>query len=43
MIGVNDIKVQERLLREEDLDLQKAIQICRAAEKVKEQSHEMNN
>ena len=36
-------KVQERLLRQEDLDLEKAIQICRPAEEVNEHSHEINN
>ena len=43
VIGINDKKVLERLLREKDLDLEKAIQICRADEEVKEQSHEINN
>ena len=43
MTGFNDKKVQERLLREEELDLEKAIQICTAAEEVKEQIHEINN
>ena len=41
--GVNSKKVQERLLREEDLDLNKAIQICRAAEEVKEQTQNISN
>ena len=43
VVGVNDKNVQERLLRKEDLDLEKAIQIYRAAEEVKEQNHEINN
>ena len=43
VVGVNDKKVQELLLREDYLDLEKAIQICRAAEEVKEQSHEINS
>ena len=43
VIGVNSKKVQERLLREEDLDLNKAIQICRAAEEVKEQTQNISN
>ena len=42
VIGVNSKKVQEKLLREEDLDLNKAIQICRAAEEVKEQSQDIS-
>ena len=43
VVGVNSKKVQERLLREKDLDLNKAIQICRAAEEVKEQSQDISN
>ena len=43
VIGVNSKKVQERLLREEDLELNKAIQICTAAEEVKEQSQDISN
>ena len=38
---MNNKQVQERLLREEDLDLDKAIQIGRAAEEVKEKTQEM--
>ena len=41
VVGVHDKKVQERLLRERDLSLEQAIQICRAAEQVKLQSKEM--
>ena len=33
--GVHDKKVQEGLLREPDLSLKQAIQICRAVEEVK--------
>ena len=43
VMGVNSKKVQERLFREEDLDLNKAIQICRAAEEVKEQTQDISN
>ena len=41
VIRVNDKTVKELLLREEDLE--KVIQICKAAEEIKEQSHEINN
>jgi hypothetical protein len=37
VIGCVDHRAQERLLREPDLTLQKALQICRAAEATKEQ------
>ena len=37
VIGIADKKVKERLLREYDLDLEKAIQICQAAETAKSQ------
>jgi len=37
VIGCVDHRVQERLLREPDLTLQKALQICRAAEATNEQ------
>ena len=40
-IGVSSRKVQERLLRETELSLGKAIQVCRAAENVKMQTKEM--
>ena len=41
VLGVNSKKVQERLLREAELSLEKAIQICRAAENVKMQAMEI--
>ena len=41
VLGVNTKKVQERLLREAELSLEKAIQICRAAENVKMQAKEI--
>ncbi|XP_070567222.1 uncharacterized protein [Ptychodera flava] len=34
--GINDSRLRERLLREADLDLEKCLQICRAAELSKE-------
>jgi hypothetical protein len=37
VINCPDIRLQERLLREPDLTLQKMLQICRAAESTKEQ------
>jgi len=37
VLGCNDVRLQERLLREPDLTLCKAINICRAAEATKEQ------
>jgi len=37
VLGCADIRVQERLLRESDLSLQKAIDICRAAEASRDQ------
>ena len=37
VIGCSDPRVQERLLREPDLSLKKALDICRAAEATKEQ------
>ena len=39
--GTKDKRVQERLFREPDLTLDKAIAICRAAEETKKQSEEM--
>ena len=39
--GTKDKRVQERLLREPDLTLDKVIAICRAAEETKKQSEEM--
>ena len=41
--GVRDTRVQERLLREPDLTLDKAMSICRAAEETKKQSEEMQS
>ena len=43
VLGVQDKKIQERLLRETDLSLDKAISICRAAEEVKVQTKEMQS
>ena len=40
---MNDKKIQERLLREEDLDLEKATQIVWAAEGAKEQTQEIGH
>ena len=37
MLGVADIRVKERLLRESDLTPEKALDICHAAEASKEQ------
>ena len=34
VIGIRDNKTQERLLRESDLGLDKALQICRASEEI---------
>ena len=41
VFGVEDIRVKERLLRESDLTLEKALDICHAAEASKEQMKEM--
>ena len=41
VLGVCGKKMQERLLREAELSLEKAIQICRAAENVKLQAREI--
>ncbi|KAK9754668.1 hypothetical protein QE152_g1110 [Popillia japonica] len=38
VIGIIDLRLQERLLRMEELDLQKAIDCCRAAEQSKKQA-----
>ena len=40
--GIRDDRVRVRLLREQDLDLQKAITICRASETTNETLKEMN-
>jgi hypothetical protein len=37
VLGCPDVRLQERLLRENDLTLTKTLQICRAAEATKEQ------
>ena len=41
VIGICDKKTQERLLREYELSLEKALQICRATEEIKIQTDEM--
>ena len=38
VVGINDPKLRERLLRETDLTLEKAIKLCRITEQSKEQS-----
>ena len=38
VVGINDLKLRERLLREMDLTLEKAIKLCRITEQSKEQS-----
>ena len=40
--GIRDSRVRDRLLREQDLDLQKAITTCRAAERTSETIKELN-
>ena len=39
--GVNDARLTERLLRISDLDLNKALEVCRAAEASQEQLHDI--
>ena len=41
MAGIKDAKLRERLLRETDLSLDKAISICRASEATKKQVEKM--
>ena len=41
MCGVNDAHLTERLLRISDLDLNKALEVCRAAEASQEQLHDI--
>ena len=41
VFGVHDSRVKERMLRETDLKLEKALEICRAAESTKSQMKEM--
>ena len=43
VFGINDERVKERLLREADLDLRKALDICRAAESSKQQLASMSD
>ena len=43
VLGVQDKKIQIRLLRKTDLSLHKATSICRAAEEVKVQTKEMQS
>ena len=38
VVGINDPKLRERLLRETDLTLEKAVKLCRITEQSKEQS-----
>lgn len=38
MVGINDPKLRQRLLRETDLSLEKAIKYCRITKQSKEQS-----
>lgn len=38
VVGIKDIKLRERLLREADLTLEKAMKLCRITEQSKEQS-----
>ena len=38
MVGINDHKLRERLLRETDLSLEKAIKLCRITEQSNKQS-----
>ena len=42
VFGIRDRPVQEKLLREYDLTLEKALDICRASETSKEQYHAMS-
>lgn len=41
--GIPDNRLRERLLREQDLDLEKVLLLCRAAETVKTQAKELLN
>ena len=43
IIGLNDKKLQERLLRESNLDLDKTVEICRIVEVTRSQAHVMQN
>ena len=42
VVGINDPKLRERLLRETDLTLEKAIKLCRITEQSREQSKIFN-
>ena len=43
VLGIQDKKIQKRLLSETDLSFDKAVSICRAAEEVKVQAKEMQS
>ena len=43
VIGINDDNTREHLLRTDNLDLEKAIQLCKAAELVKQRSMELKS
>ena len=42
MLGINSQRVRERLLREDDLTLQNAMQICQAAEATERQLNKLD-
>ena len=43
VVGIRDDAVRSRLLREAELDLQKAVDICRAAEQTRSQMDALKN
>ncbi len=43
VFGYRDVKVRERMIRESNVDLKKALEFCRAAESTKNQMKIMNN
>ncbi len=43
VVGISDDSVMSRLLREPDLDLQKAVDICRAAEQIRSHMDALKN
>ena len=43
IIGLNEKKLQKRLLRESNLDLNKTVWICRIVEVTRSQVHEIQN
>lgn len=43
VIGITDLKVQERLLSTEEVDYEKAVKICRAAEVAREQAKDVQD